>query len=177
MRFILLSLFLMSTAFAQDIYSVKEKAVGGKEFPMSDLKGKVVLIVNIASQCGFTPQLEKLESLYLKYKAQGLVVLGVPTNDFGGQTPEDDKGIAQFCSKNYSVTFPVLTKKTIQGKEKRELYKILTEKSDKKFNGEVDWNFEKFLVNKNGAVVARMKSKIDPLDKDLTSKIEEELKK
>lgn len=174
MRFMLLAFFLMSSAFAADIYSVKEKAVGGANYEMSDLKGKVVLIVNIASQCGYTSQLEKLETLFLRYKAQGLVVLGVPTNDFGGQTPEDDKGIQQFCSKNYSVTFPLLTKKTIQGKEKRELYKILT--SDKKFPGEVDWNFEKFLINKKGEIVARMKSKIDPLDKDLTSKIEAELK-
>lgn len=177
MRFMLLAFFLMSSAFAQDIYSVKEKAVNGSDYRLSDLKGKVALIVNIASQCGYTSQLERLETLYLRYKAQGLVVLGVPTNDFGGQTPEDDKGIQQFCSKNYNVTFPLLTKKTIQGKDKRELYKILTEKQDKKFNGEVDWNFEKFLINKEGVVVARMKSKIDPLDKDLTSKIEAELKK
>lgn len=176
MRFMLLAFFLMSSAFAESIFSVNEKALGGKSYPMSDLKGKVTLIVNIASQCGYTSQLEKLEALYLRYKAQGLVVLGVPTNDFGGQTPEDDKGIQEFCSKNYAVTFPILTKKTIQGKEKRELYKILTEKQDKKFNGEVDWNFEKFLVNKKGEVVARMKSKIDPMDKDLTSKIESELK-
>ena len=103
MRFMLLAFFLMSSAFAQDIYSVKEKAVGGANYPMSDLKDKVVLIVNIASQCGYTPQLEKLETLYLRYKAQGLVVLGVPTNDFGGQTPEDDKGIQQFCSKNFNL--------------------------------------------------------------------------
>ncbi len=175
MRFLLLSFFLMASAFAQEIYSVKEKSIEGKEYNLSSLKGKVVLIVNIASQCGYTSQLEKLEALHQKYKAKGLVVLGVPTNDFGGQTPEDDKGMAEFCSKKYNVTFPLLTKKTIKGSEKRELYKLLTEKTPKDLKGDVSWNFEKFLVNKNGAVVSRFKSSVEPMDKDLTTKIEAQL--
>lgn len=174
MRFILVLMFLMSTAFAQDVYSIKEKSIDGKEYDLSTLKGKPTLIVNIASQCGYTPQLEKLEALYQKYKAKGLVVLGVPTNDFGGQTPEDDKGMQEFCSKTYNVTFPLLTKKTIKGSEKRELYKVLTEKSDKK--GEVAWNFEKFLVNKKGMVVSRYSSKVDPMDAEITKAVENELK-
>lgn len=167
MRFLMLSFFLMASAIAQDIYSVKEKSIEGKEYPLSGLKGKVALIVNIASQCGYTSQLGSLETLHQKYKARGLVVLGVPTNDFGGQTPEDDKGMAEFCSKKYNVTFPVLSKKTIQGKEKRELYKVLTDKK-----GEVSWNFEKFLVNKKGEIVEKFKSSVEPTDKELTTKIE-----
>jgi glutathione peroxidase len=172
MKYVFLSLFFSLSAFAQSIYTVKEKNITGEEFLMSSLKGKTVLIVNIASQCGYTPQLEKLEALYQKYKAKGFVVLGVPTNDFGGQTPEDDRAMKEFCSKNYKATFPILTKRTIQGKGKRELYKFLTEETPKSLQGEVGWNFEKFLVNKNGTVVNRFRSSMDPLDKDLTSKIE-----
>ncbi len=175
MRFLMILIALMSTAFGQDIYSIKEKSIKGEEFKMSDLKGKTVLIVNIASQCGYTGQLEGLETLYKKYKAKNFVVLGVPTNDFGGQTPEDDKAMLEFCQKNYSVTFPVLTKKTIKGKEKRELYKFLTEKTPKNLQGDVSWNFEKFLVSKDGAVVGRYKSSVGPDDSELTKKIETSL--
>lgn len=171
MKLILALILTMTTAFAQEIYQVKEKSIDGKEFDMNSLKGKPILIVNIASQCGYTPQLTGLESLYQKYKAQGLVVLGVPTNDFLGQTPEDDKGMQEFCSKKYNVTFPLLTKRTVLGKEKRELYKVLTKNKE-----EVDWNFEKFLVSKNGSVIGRYKSKVDPLSPELTKAIEAELK-
>lgn len=167
MRIILLSFFLMSSVFAQDIYSVKEKGIDGKEFLLSSLKGKVVLIVNIASQCGYTSQLSTLESLHQKYKLKGLVVLGVPTNDFGGQTPEDDQAMKEFCSKKYNVTFPLLSKRTILGDEKRELYKILIKQGE-----DVGWNFEKFLVNKKGEVVSRFKSSTGPMDTELTKKIE-----
>ena len=172
MRFIMILIALMSTAFGQEIYSIKEKSIKGEEFKMSDLKGKTVLIVNIASQCGYTSQLEGLETLYKKYKEKNFVIVGVPTNDFGGQTPEDDKAMLEFCQRSYNVTFPILTKKTIQGKEKRELYKYLTEKTPKNLQGEVDWNFEKFLVNKDGAVIGRYKSSVKPDDKELIKKIE-----
>lgn len=175
MKIFLMALLLSSSVFSQDIYSVKEKSIQGKEFDLSSLKGKVILIVNIASQCGYTSQLEGLEKLHQKYVAKGLVVLGVPTNDFGGQTPEDDKAMAEFCSKTYNVTFPLLSKRTIKGSEKRELYKILTEKTPKELKGEVDWNFEKFLINKKGEVVARFKSSFGPLDSKVISKIEQNL--
>jgi len=172
MRFLILFLCLTTSAIAQDIYGVKEKGIDGKDFSMSSLKGKVVLIVNIASQCGYTYQLGELETLHQKYKDKGLLVLGIPTNDFGGQTPEDDKGMAQFCSKKYNVTFPLLSKKTVQGKEKRDLYKLLTEKTSGKLKGEIAWNFVKFLVNKKGEVVGRFSSDVKPSDKELTQKIE-----
>lgn len=175
MRYILCLLLFISSAFAQDIYQIKEKSIDGKEFNFADLKGKTVLIVNIASQCGYTSQLERLEALYRKYQQKGLVVVGVPTNDFGGQTPQDDKAMLEFCKKNYDVTFPVLTKKTIQGAEKRELYKLLTEKTPKNLQGEVGWNFEKFLISKKGEVVSRMRSSLDPMDKEMISKIEAQL--
>lgn len=175
MRLVMLLVLFMSTANAQEIYTIKDKTIKGQEFSMSELKGKTVLIVNIASQCGHTGQLEGLEGLYQKYKAKDFVVLGVPTNDFGGQTPEDDKGMLEFCQKNYNVTFPILTKKTIQGKDSRELYKYLTKKTPKELRGEVGWNFEKFLVNKEGKVVARFKSSVLPGDRLFVRKLEETL--
>lgn len=175
MRFLMIFFALMTHAMAQDFYSISEKSIKGEDFKMSSLKGKTALIVNIASQCGYTNQLDGLESLYKKYKDKNFVVVGVPTNDFGGQTPEDDKGMLEFCQKNYNVTFPVLTKKTIQGKEKRELYKFLTEKTPKEFQGDVAWNFEKFLINKEGNVIGRYKSSVKPDDSELLKKIESSL--
>jgi glutathione peroxidase len=172
MKLLLLALLTSFSAYSSQFYGIMDKNINGNEFSMSQLKNKVVLVVNIASQCGYTSQLEKLEALFQKYKTKDFVVLGVPTNDFGGQTPESDKEMMEFCSKNYKATFPILTKKTIQGKEKRELYKFLTEKTSKNLQGEVGWNFEKFLINKNGDVVNRFRSSMDPMDKELTSKIE-----
>jgi len=172
MRIFILLMLMVTGVFAQEIYTIKEKGIDGKEFLMSELKGKTVLIVNIASQCGYTPQLEGLETLYQKYKAKGFVVLGVPTNDFLSQTPEDDKAMAEFCSKKYNVTFPLLTKKTIKGEEMRELYRYLTEKTSKDIQGFVGWNFVKFLVNKKGEVVARFSTRVKPTDEELVKKIE-----
>lgn len=175
MRFLVLFIAFMTSVMAQEIYSIKDKTIKGQDFSMSELKGKTVLIVNIASQCGHTGQLKGLESLYQKYKAKDFVVLGVPTNDFGGQTPEDDQGMLEFCQKNYDVTFPILFKKTIQGKDSRELYKYLTKKTPKDLRGDVGWNFEKFLVNKKGKVVGRWKSSVLPDDRLFIRKLEETL--
>lgn len=172
MKFLLALLVFTTTAFAADIYSIKEKSIKGDAFDMASLKGKTVLVVNIASQCGYTSQLEGLESLYKKYQNKNFVILGVPTNDFGGQTPEDDKGMLEFCQKNYQVTFPILTKRTVKGDEKRELYKYLTEKTPVGIKGEIGWNFEKFLVDKNGKVVGRYGSSTKPSDSELLRKIE-----
>lgn len=168
MKALFLGLIFSASAFA-GFYDVKEKSINGKEFNMDSLKGKPVLFVNIASQCGYTPQMTDLEALHQKYKGKGLVLVGVPTNDFGGQTPEDDKAMMEFCQKNYSATFPILTKKSILGKEKRELYKVLDG------GKEVKWNFEKILVNKKGEVVGRFESKVKPLDSELTTAIEKNL--
>lgn len=175
MNHILLALFLSLSAFASDIYKIKDTTIEGDAFEMSSLKDKVVLIVNVASQCGYTPQLSELQALYEKFKSKGFVVLGVPTNDFGGQTPENDVGMKDFCSRNYNVTFPMLRKSTILGKEKRPLYSYLTEKTDSKFRGDVSWNFEKFLVNKKGEVIGRFKSKDKPMDEEITSAVKKAL--
>lgn len=173
MRFLALFVFMVNVAFAQNFYAVKDKAINGNSYKMDELKGKVVMVVNLASQCGFTPQIEKLEELYKRYRAKNFVVLGAPTNDFGGQTPEDDKGFQAFCDKNYHVSFPLLVKQTVTGPKKRDLYKYLTEQTAKEFQGPIKWNFEKFLIDKNGKVVGRFESSVDPLDKKITKKIEE----
>jgi glutathione peroxidase len=161
---------LFSTSVFAGFYDVKETAIDGKEFAMDQLKGKTVLVVNIASQCGYTPQMTDLEALYQKYKAKGFVLVGVPTNDFGGQTPEDDKAMMEFCTKKYNATYPIMKKGTILGKDQRNLYKVL-----KKFQGDVDWNFQKFLVNKKGEVVGRYSSSTKPLDERLLKDIETNL--
>lgn len=176
MRFFFIFVIFCSTVFASDFYSIQDKTIKGIDFKMSELKGKSVLIVNIASQCGFTGQLDGLEAIYKKYKDKNFVVLGVPTNDFGGQTPEDDKAMLEFCQKNYNVSFPILTKKTIKGSEKRPLYKYLTENTPKEFQGDVRWNFEKFLVDKKGNVIARFSSLTGPENKELIQKIETTIK-
>lgn len=169
---IMILLLVSSWGFARDFYSIKDKSIEGKEISMNDFKGKVLLIVNIASQCGYTPQLEKLEVLYKKYQKKNFVVLGVPTNDFGGQTPEDDQAMKEFCQKNYQVSFPLLKKATVKGKEKRELYKFLTEETPKRFQAEVGWNFEKFLIDRKGQVRGRFRSSMGPLDPSLLKEIE-----
>ncbi len=176
MKYLVTLLLLLNSAIGADFYAITDKTIKGEEFQFSSMKGKVLLIVNIASQCGFTGQLEDLETLYKKYKDKNFVVLGVPTNDFGGQTPQDDKAMLEFCQKNYNVTFPILTKKTIKGKEKRSLYKFLSEESPKDFQGEVKWNFEKFLVDKNGKVIDRFSSFTGPNSTDVIKKIESAIK-
>lgn len=169
MQFFMAFLMFAGVAFGASIHDVKEQDIKGKAFNMGELKGKTVLVVNIASQCGYTKQLDALEKIYKKYESKGFVVLGVPTNDFGGQTPEDDAGMLEFCQKNYAVTFPILKKATILGKDQRPLYKELTQKP---FEGDVKWNFEKFLLNKEGKVIARYPSKVTPEDPELIKKIE-----
>ncbi len=177
MKFItLITLMFSLPAFARTLYEVKENAINGQAFNFSSMKDKVVLVVNIASQCGYTKQLGGLEKLQKQYKDKPFVVLGVPTNDFGGQTPEDDKGMQEFCKKNYDVTFPLLNKKTVKGKEKRDLYKYLTEESPKDLQGNIDWNFVKFLINKKGAVVSKFGSNVEPSDSELIQEIDKLLK-
>lgn len=174
MKWMFLALLLSSSVFA-GIYDIKETAIDGKEYPLSQLKGKTVLIVNLASQCGYTEQLGDLEKLYQKYKEKNFVVLGVPTNDFMGQTPENDPGFLEFCQKNYSATFPIMKKGTVKGEKKRELYKFLTEQSPRAFKGEINWNFNKFLINKEGEVVNRWGSSMKPFASDVTESIEKNL--
>jgi len=159
--------------------SFKMKGIDGKEVDLAQYKGKVVLIVNVASQCGYTKQYKGLQAIYEKYKNKGFVILGVPANDFGMQEPGTDAEIVKFCSSKYGVTFPMLAKvSTIVGDDKVPLYKHLTSKeTDPKFAGEIKWNFTKFLIGRNGEIVNRFDSKITPESEELTKAVEEELAK
>lgn len=161
-------------AVAKSVHEFTLKANDGTDQKLADYKGKVVLLVNVASRCGYTPQYTQLEAVYRKYKDQGLVVVGIPCNDFGAQEPGTDAQIKEFCTKKFDVTFPLMSKVSVQGGECAPLYKYLTESSPKP--GKIKWNFEKFLVGKNGAVVERYASGIKPDAENLTKAIEEALK-
>jgi glutathione peroxidase len=174
----ILCLFLMSffaEAAVNNFYELKAPRIDGKPEALSDYKGKVTLVVNTASHCGFTPQYEGLESLYGKYKNKGFVILGFPSNDFHGQEPGSNEEIKKFCEMKYKVTFPMFSKDTVLGEKKQPVYQFLTQKASP--TGEVEWNFEKFLIDKHGNVVGRYRSKTTPLSEELTSAIEKELAK
>jgi len=154
---------------------VKMKGIDGKDLDLSRFKGKVVLVVNVASKCGYTPQYKGLQDLYEKYGKDGLVVLGVPANDFGKQEPGTEDEIQKFCTTNYKVSFPMTAKVVVKGPDKTELYKVLTSATaDKK---EVGWNFEKFLIGRDGKVVGRFKSAVAPDSDELVKAIKTELDK
>jgi glutathione peroxidase len=157
----------------QTIYDYTAKDLAGKDVKLSDYKGKVLLIVNIASKCGFTPQLGGLEEIYEKYKDRGFVVLGFPSNQFGGQEPLEKDQISEFCQVNYGVSFKIMEKSLVRGPEKNDVFKFLT---TKKLNGKVGtsplWNFFKYLVDRNGKVVDYYSSITSPTDAKLIKQIE-----
>jgi glutathione peroxidase len=146
------------------------KTIDGKAVDLSKYEGRVVLMVNVASECGYTPQYAGLEELHKKYAAKGLSILGFPSNNFGGQEPGSDPQIANFCKQNYGVEFDMFSKITVLGKDQAPLYHYLT--THPKFPGQVEWNFEKFLIGRNGEVIGRFKSAIEPLSKQVTGAIE-----
>ena len=152
------------------------KDMDGNDVNLSAYNGKVLLIVNVASKCGFTPQYEGLESIYKKYKDQGLEILAFPCNQFGGQEPGTNEEIKNFCSSKYDVTFKLFDKIEVNGKNRSPLYTALTTNTNTE-QGDIKWNFEKFLISRNGQIVARFRSKVTPESLELTSAIEKELKK
>jgi glutathione peroxidase len=160
------------------VLNFKMKSLDGKDVDLSKYQGKVVMFVNVASFCGNTPQYSQLEQLHEKFGKDGLVIVGVPANEFGKQEPGTDEEIAKFCTSKYNVKFDMLSKVAVKGKDTCPLYKFLTEKeTNPKFAGAVTWNFEKFLVGRNGEVVARFAPKVKPDAPDVVKVIEEELKK
>lgn len=168
-----LGLSAMATTQPSDrtVYEFTMNSIDKKPVPLADFKGKVLLIVNVASRCGFTPQYEGLEALYKKYKDQGLVVLGFPANDFLWQEPGDEKQIKEFCQLEYGVTFPMFSKIHVKGGDIAPLYKYLTDAK-----GDVSWNFNKFLIDREGKPVELFGSKTKPDDPKLVGRIEELLK-
>ena len=160
----------MSVKDSASFTSIPFKTITGHNSSLADFAGKVLLVVNVASKCGFTPQYEGLEALYEKYKDQGLVIVGFPANNFGDQEPGTNEEIQTFCSTKYHVTFPMMSKVSVKGQDKHPLFAYLTEHST--IPGEIKWNFSKFLLDRSGKLVARFPSDVKPLDAQLTSKIE-----
>jgi glutathione peroxidase len=155
----------------------KMKDIDGKEIDLAKYHGKVVMFVNVASECGLTEQYEALQAVYDKYSKDGLVIVGVPANEFGMQEPGTDAQIKAFCTKKYKVTFPMLSKVVVKGKGIAPLYDHLTTKTDRKFQGEITWNFAKFVVGRDGEVVARFAPDVKPDDPKVIEVIEAQLKK
>jgi glutathione peroxidase len=155
------------------------KTIDGKEVSLGDkYKGKVVLFVNVASKCGLTPQYKDLEALHEKYADKGLCIVGVPANEFGKQEPGTDKEISEFCTSKYGVKFDMMSKVVVKGDGICPLYQFLTGKdSNPKYAGEIQWNFTKFLVGKNGEVVGRFEPRVKPTAADVVKAIETELAK
>jgi glutathione peroxidase len=168
-----MSVFAVLTA---PVYEIPIKDIDGKETKLSQFAGKTVLLVNVASKCGYTPQYKGLEAIHEKYKDKGFTVVGVPCNDFGSQEPGSSKEIKEFCSSTYNVTFPLLEKIHVKGPEQHPLYAYLTGK-DAAFPGDIKWNFGKFLISAEGKVLARWDSKVTPESKEITEAIEAALPK
>lgn len=149
-------------------------ALDGEDLPLAPFKGKVVLVVNVASKCGLTPQYASLESLHQLYKAKGFSVLGLPCNQFAGQEPGSEREIQEFCSLNYGVSFPLSSKLEVNGPQRHSLYRLLAGEGAE-YPGDISWNFEKFLVGKDGRVLARFAPRTAPDDPALVQAIEKAL--
>ena len=166
--FILLLMLGVNACAQESIHQFTVKDIDGKDFPLSQLKGKKVMVVNTASKCGLTPQYEQLEQVYKKFGGDDFVIVGFPANDFMSQEPGSNDEIASFCQKNYGVTFPMMSKISVKGKGMNEVYKFLTTKA---LNGlednEVKWNFQKFMIDENGNLVGMAKSGDDPFSEEI----------
>jgi len=152
----------------QSIHTFKVQDIEGKEFDFATLKGKKIMVVNTASKCGLTPQYKDLQALYVEYKDKGLVIVGFPANDFIKQEPGTNEEIGAFCQKNYGVTFPMMSKITVKGKEMHPIYQFLTQKAKNGLeDSEVEWNFQKYLLNENGELEKVISPRTNPNDKEI----------
>jgi glutathione peroxidase len=178
MKRLLVAVILCVCAFgAPTLYEFTLNSIDGQPAPLAAYKGKVLLLVNVASKCGFTPQYTALESLYEKYKTDGLVVIGFPANNFMSQEPGTDAEIKDFCSRTYSVKFPMYSKISVKGDDKAPIYHYLTEKAtNPTTSGEIKWNFTKFLVARDGTILARFEPAVKPDSPEVIAAIEKALK-
>ncbi len=166
------------SAQTKSIYDFTMKSIDGQPVSLSSYSGKVVLLVNVASKCGFTPQYAGLQALYEKYKDRGLVIVGIPANNFMQQEPGTNEEIKKFCSNKYNVTFPMMAKVSVLGDDKAPLYAYLTDKAtDAQFAGDIKWNFTKFLFDRSGKPVARFEPATTPDSPEVTAAIEAALGK
>ncbi|HCD53202.1 MAG TPA: glutathione peroxidase [Balneolaceae bacterium] len=170
----LLLTLLISVMPANDnsLYDFKLTDIDGKEFSLAKYEGKVIMIVNVASKCGYTPQYEGLQEIYEEYQDDGLVIIGFPANNFKGQEPGSNEEIKQFCTLEYGVSFPMASKVSVIGDDQAPLFSYLTSQPNEDFEGDIKWNFEKFLIDKEGNLVRRFRSGVKPNSKELKSAIE-----
>ena len=167
-----------TAARATSIYDFSMKSIDGQPVSLKTYSGKVVLLVNVASRCGFTPQYAGLEALYEKYKDRGLVIVGIPANNFGSQEPGTNEEIKKFCSSKYNVSFPMMAKVSVLGEDKTPLYQFLTDKSqDPQFGGDIKWNFTKFLFDRKGNLLARFEPNVTPDSPEVQTAVESALGK
>lgn len=170
-----LLIMAMSASAGTGLYDFTLNSIDGKPTPLANYKGKVIMIVNVASQCGYTPQYSALESIYEKYKDKGFVIIGFPANNFGAQEPGTNEEIKTFCTRKYSVTFPMYAKISVKGDDQAPLYSYLTKQTGTGIGGDIKWNFTKFLVDRNGNVVQRFEPAVTPDSKEVTGAIEKQL--
>jgi glutathione peroxidase len=178
MRFLFCMLFCAATLMAADktVYDFTLNTIDGQSASLGNYKGKVVLLVNVASRCGYTPQYTALESVYEKYKDRGFVIVGIPANNFGSQEPGTNEEIKTFCKSKYSVTFPMMSKVSVKGDDKTPLYQFLTDKgANPQTGGEIQWNFTKFLIGPDGRVITRFEPAVTPDSPEVTAAIEKAL--
>ena len=165
------------TGGEKSIFDFTMKGIDGDPVPLKSFEGKVIMIVNVASKCGLTPQYEGLQTLYSRFRDKGFVILGFPANNFLGQEPGSDEKIKEFCSLNFGVSFPMFSKISVKGKDQHPLYKYLTSKqTNPEFPGKISWNFEKFIFNRKGIPAGRFHPRVKPLDEKIIQLIEQELK-
>lgn len=166
----------VAVAGEKSVYDFTLNSIEGEPTSLAKFRGKVVLLVNVASRCGFTPQYSALEKVYETFKERNFVIVGIPANNFGGQEPGSNQEIKTFCSTKYNVTFPMMAKVSVKGDDKTPLYQFLTDKSaNPQTGGEIQWNFTKFLIGPDGRAVARFEPQVTPDDPQVTSAIEKEL--
>ena len=160
----------------KNVYDYTLNTIDGQAAPLSAYKGKLLMLVNVASRCGFTPQYTALESIYEKYKDRGFVIVGIPANNFGAQEPATNQEIKTFCQSKYNVTFPMMSKVSVKGEDKTPLYQYLTDKSaNPKTGGDIQWNFTKFLVGPDGQIITRFEPGVTPDSPEVTGAIEKAL--
>ncbi|HVS87930.1 MAG TPA: glutathione peroxidase [Candidatus Acidoferrum sp.] len=171
-------LFCTAALMAADksVFDFTLNSIDGQSTPLASFKGKVVMLVNVASRCGFTPQYSALEAIYEKYKGRGFVIVGIPANNFGAQEPGSNQEIKTFCATKYKVSFPMMSKVSVKGDGITPLYQFLTDKSaSPKTGGEIQWNFTKFLVGPDGHVITRFEPEVTPDSPEVIAAIEKAL--
>src|SRR5580692_1790685 len=171
-------MFFTTALMAADrsVYDFTLNSIDGQPAPLASYKGKIVLLVNVASRCGFTPQYSALEAVYEKYRERGFVIVGIPANNFAGQEPGSNQEIKTFCTTKYHISFPMMSKVSVKGADKDPLYQFLTDKSaNPQTGGDIQWNFTKFLIGPDGRVITRFEPDVTPDSPQVTAAIEKAL--